>query len=300
MTGTYTGNGTSQTINTGLSGIDFLLVKGGANVAVAKTSGMAADAVKQMNAASAVATGRVTAISGGSFDVGSNAQTNANGTAYFWLAVKAAAADCKVGSYTGTAATLGVTGVGFQPDLVIILGAGSRIPYFKTATMGSNNSTSFVATSTLLTTRFTSLDADGFTLSSNSDVNATGETFYYAAFKEQAARFDVFTYTGNGADDRAITVAVDPAFALVDGSTATAATASAIRFEDEVGDLSFQIDATTSAANKIQAFGTASLTVGTDVSVNENATAYHGFAFDEGTDGGGASAAARLLLLGVG
>ena len=285
-TGTYTGNGTAQTVDTGLSGIDFLLIKGGANIAVFRTSTMAADSAKQATGGASLATGRVTSITGGTFDVGSNAQVNANAAAYYWLAIKAAAADCKVGTYTGDGGTQAVTGVGFQPDLVITLGAGARAPYFKTTTMGTTNSQSFASAGALLTTRITALGADGFTVSTNGDVNQTGEVFHYVALKEQADRFDVFTYTGDGADDRSITLALDPAVALTKASSATAATAAALRFEDQTATESFQIDATAAATDKIQSFGTDSMVVGTHVGVNETGgtTPYHGFAFDEGTD----------------
>jgi hypothetical protein len=94
----------------------------------------------------------------------------------------------KCASYTGNGTNnREITGVGFQPDYVIVKRAGgTTLPdsgmVFRTKTMGTNESfKTYEAAETDCIKSFTS---DGFTLGTDDKVNKNGETYHYIAFKE--------------------------------------------------------------------------------------------------------------------
>lgn len=303
--GSYVGNGSAGHAITGVGfQPDVVLVKGGANWLFGVTSTMAADATRIMAySASDLYAGYITALGADGFTVGSSSEINANGATFYYLALKADAADLKVGSYTGNSGTQAITGVGFAPNAVLTLpGAGlGRPTYLKTSDMASTASLWIGNGGSVVTDRITALGADGFTLAADADVNFSGGTYHYLALKTAAGVFEPLTYTGNGADDRSIaTASFTPDAAFLKGNTVTASTAAALRFAGETGDNSFQIDQTAEAANKIQSLITNGVQVGTDASVNENTKSYYGLLFKQAAGGGSPSGSARMLLLGVG
>ena len=67
------------------------------------------------------------------------------------------------GSYVGDGVgTHTITGVGFQPDLVIIKGDLDRPTYFRTATMATNSSKSLGSAEAATSNRIRNFLADGF------------------------------------------------------------------------------------------------------------------------------------------
>lgn len=87
----------------------------------------------------------------------------------------------KVGTYTGDGnATQAITGVGFQPDFVIIMPGAAYNVHGKTGDMGLNSKRFDNAWQT---NRIVSLDADGFTVGNNDGLNVLDQTNYYVAFK---------------------------------------------------------------------------------------------------------------------
>jgi len=114
----------------------------------------------------------------------------------------------KTGTYTGDGnATKTITGVNFQADALFIYSAANKEATFKTSDMPT-------VYSLMLTTAannpydnwIRTLDADGFTVGSSSNVNGNGNVYYYIAFKDNGiADFAVGSYTGDGNDNREIT-----------------------------------------------------------------------------------------------
>ena len=69
------------------------------------------------------------------------------------------------GSYTGNGANnSSITGLGFQPDVVIIKGNNAQLTFIRTSTMTGDASKQLSSNPALVTNRIQSLDADGFTL----------------------------------------------------------------------------------------------------------------------------------------
>jgi hypothetical protein len=294
--GTYTGTGSAHTPVTGIAfAPDVVIVQGGANAACIRTSTMAGDKTKSFNA-NATATARITAITSDGFSVGTNAGTNANGTVYTYMVIGCEAADSKVGSYTGTGSSLPVTGVGFQGNALFVIPDAAHRIHFTTTSMSAGQSIAPDSAQTIATGRITSLDADGFTIGTNADSNTDTETFFYLVLKNAASAFEVFTYTGDGNDDRDIaTASFTPEGALVRLGTNTASTSMVGHFKDNVATESFQTAGTAPAANKIQGMITNGIQVGTDVSANEAAKIAYGLLFRTSSGAAGATALKRRL-----
>lgn len=120
--------------------------------------------------------------------VGEVLTVNSGGTAPEW----ASAPKLKISTYTGDGnATQGITGVGFQPDAVMVIPDenGGNFCHIKTSGMGGTDSKS-LASAALNTDAITALDADGFTVGdgsgggSNDNMNDSGVNYAYMAWKE--------------------------------------------------------------------------------------------------------------------
>ncbi|MEZ5384331.1 MAG: SdrD B-like domain-containing protein [Prosthecobacter sp.] len=109
------------------------------------------------------------------------------------------------GTYTGNGVdNRSITGVGFQPDVVIIKGASSVSPVIRTSTM-SGDASKLVTANSLVTNRIQSLLSDGFQVGNNSVVNSNGMRYDWIAFRAASGALSVGSYTGNGAASRTIT-----------------------------------------------------------------------------------------------
>lgn len=95
-------------------------------------------------------------------------------TAWLTLLTSTTSEACqiKIGTYSGDAgATQGITGVGFQPDAVMVMPlVDDRDVFIKTAGMGTTFSKSFAGNANdYLDDSITALDADGFTVGDGTD-----------------------------------------------------------------------------------------------------------------------------------
>ena len=68
------------------------------------------------------------------------------------------------GSYIGNGIdSRAITGLGFQPDVVIIKSATAKVAVIRTSTMSGDNSKEMVGATALQANRIQSLDTNGFT-----------------------------------------------------------------------------------------------------------------------------------------
>ena len=113
------------------------------------------------------------------------------------------------GTYTGTGSSLAITGLGFQPDKVVVKVRNVADKSFQTydAVRGANKTMHWneLAAESTSTDRVMSFDSDGFTLGTNVTVNQDTKPFVYWAWKESAtAGFDMVGYSGDGSDGRSV------------------------------------------------------------------------------------------------
>jgi len=185
---------------------------------------------------------------------------------------------CALGSYSGDGTdNRQITGVGFQPDLVIVRARDSgQYAVWRSSTMSGDKTAYFAQAAALFANGIQSLDSDGFTIGTHATVNSSGVTYDWQAFEDNGVPdFKVGTFTGDGTDNRNITgLGFDPDFVTIkrDGlwygrwRTSSNSGDQALSFTDD-GDQS----------NDIQAFVSDGFQVGT--SQNGNGAVYHWFAF---------------------
>ena len=106
----------------------------------------------------------------------------------------AALAQMTTGSYPGDGQpSQSIAGVGFQADVLIIKGAdASQKSVIRMSTMTGDASKN-INSSGMLTNNIQSLDADGFTVGSDANVNNSGTTYYWMAFKANPGELHVGT-----------------------------------------------------------------------------------------------------------
>ena len=185
--------------------------------AMLRTSSMVGDATKDLdNAGFGLFPGVIQALTATGFTVGIDAGVNENTRDYHWVAFKAGDGDMKVGSYTGDASpTRSITGVGFQPDFVIVMpdltADPGGIPVFASSSFPADTSFDFDATQRGPNC-VKAFVADGFQVGTGNgvepgpDLNAAGVTFHYVAWNATPGRVAVGSYTGNGAAPRDLDV----------------------------------------------------------------------------------------------
>jgi len=217
--GTYAGDGVdNKTISTGFQP-DFVWVKG-ADLASARQT---VYAVKESNtnyASSFTDTANaatfIKTLDSTTFTLGTGVNVNTSLKNYYWVAFKGATDPTPSGTFTMTSGTYAgsgvarsISGLGFRPDLVIIKHndlAVDRLAVFRTSMMGGDNTSFFGSTGSNLTGCITSLDSDGFSLGTETYVNASTDTYYWTAYgnafnpikNSGAADFAIGAYTGNG------------------------------------------------------------------------------------------------------
>jgi hypothetical protein len=196
--GSYLGNGGQQFIGLEFSP-DLVIVKSGStNYAVFTTSLMPAGYSAYFGA-NGMITGAIT-LHSGSFEVGTDPNVNASGTYYYWTAFGGSGStDFKVGAYSGTGVDdRSITGVGFQPNLVVTKRYNTNQAVWRTSAMVGDNTSYFSYNNPDAPNLIQALESDGFQVGTGNESNILNYTYYYFAFKQDTGYFKVGTYTGNG------------------------------------------------------------------------------------------------------
>jgi len=285
--GTYTGNSTAgSNDNRTITGLGFqpdvVIIKSTTtDYTVIRTSTMAGDNSKQLgNPATGLEANVIQSLDSDGFTIGTDNRVNRNGSTYHWTAFKSYAGTMKVGTYTGTSSSNPITGVGFQPDFVMMIPATASTSTMRSSAM-TNNKTYYVSNADNgFTSGLTSFDANGFTVNQY-QVNNSGTTYHYIAWKAVSGRMAVGSYTGNSSsgsnDNRNITgVGFQPELMIIRGNNYSQ---GVFHPASLANDNTLDFYNTAVASNKIQALQSDGFQVGTDGSVNTNATSYFWVAF---------------------
>jgi len=283
--GTYVGDGTDNRNITGVGFTPKFVMTGDATGAsdgkamradinpatdaeshsIGENSGFLADAIQ--------------AIQADGFQVGTSNRVNANAVTYHYMAWGGDATDIKTGSYAGNGAdNRGITGVGFQPAWVVVFGTQNAHARHKMNSTGAAVDTGqyFTALANAADS-IQSLDADGFTIGTSTDVNAAGQTYHFVAIKSNATNSFNSSFVGNATDNRSIAgVGFQPTGVIV---KAVDANAGVYRTSTETGDNTMPFRAGAEFANGVQALEADGFQVGTDARVNVSGVTYHFLAF---------------------
>ena len=181
------------------------------------------------------------------------------------------------GTYTGTGVAQSVSGIGFTPKAVFIKG-GANIMVARTDTMATDSAKAMTGATALATDRVTSLDATGFTVGTDAQVNANTVAYFWLALGDSGGvDIETGSYAGDGNDDRSISLstlsAKTPNVVMVFASTTDGAPyirTSDMSTDDVTGGghTSQPMD-NADSGNKIQSIGSGAFVIGTAVEVNQ-------------------------------
>ena len=270
--GSYTGNGSDPQAITGVGFQPKVVFIMGNSTAVGQilTDTMSSSFDMQSGGGSNV----IASLNADGFTV--NGVKNTNAVTFYYLAL--AGADCITGTYTGNATVRDITGLGTQPEWVLIRGETSGVALHSHA--GFSGIYAGYAQNLVSTSSYSgAIDgfiADGFSITGTNVVNRSGSTFNYVAIGD-LANFKAGSYTGNGTDDTDITgLGFDPESVLLGRLNQ-----NRVWRTGEAGDLTSTPNASNAVANRIQAFITDGFEIGTDQTVNTSAVEYFYVAFGE-------------------
>ncbi len=115
--------------------------------------------------------------------------------AMMFLSISANALRQAVGHYTGNGgASKAISGLGFQPEAVLVKPANASSSFISTSTMSAGKSKVLSSANVPASNYVNSFDADGFT--AGSSANASGIIYYYVAL-DADGDISVGTYTGS-------------------------------------------------------------------------------------------------------
>ncbi len=204
---------------------------------------------------------------------------------FFSTSAAAGTFKVKSGTYTGTGAALAITGLGFQPKLLIIKADGNAAsddPVIAWSGMsnlaGSGPAAAVISTNAVPATGIvTSYDADGFTLANNALVNTNTVTYYYVAIGGETST-DIATgfYLGNGVDGATPIsgLTFQPSVVFIRRRNLTTSYVS-LKISSMAGDSSYMLgNAAAMNTNNIQAINATSVEIGTAQSVNVAGAGY--------------------------
>ncbi|HVZ66957.1 MAG TPA: hypothetical protein VG917_01725 [Patescibacteria group bacterium] len=181
--GAYYGNGIDNT-NIGRLPLqaDMVTVKrSGATGGTFRSSSQAGDTSAFFAATNDTANNIQTLNSDG-FQIGTTANVNTAANIYWYFGFKTGT-NFKVGSYSGTGSSHGVSSVGLQPDyLWVKRSAGTATRGIQRTSDGVGNFALPFINVASITNAITSLDLDGFSVGTASETNASSTTYWYVAW----------------------------------------------------------------------------------------------------------------------
>jgi len=302
--GTYTGNGTDgTTINSTTDANltfqpDFAWTKAETNQhGVASIREHNGDRSFQFNDSNNNRDRIQDLLSAGGFEIGTNARVNSNAVEYNYVAFAGAPAraagtgtyDMAEGTYAGTGAGFSLTGLGFEPDLVILKGENTDNAVFRTSLMSGDRTAFLGANLANFAGGILSLDTDGFSVGTDTTTNENTTEYYWTAFGNAfrmdrtggAADFMVGQYIGTARDDVDVEdIPIAPDFMAVKRTTVT--TNGVWKTASQVAQ-TLRFHAAAQANNRIQAFNTDGFQLGTNNQANANGSIYDYFIFVEGS-----------------
>jgi len=185
------------------------------------------------------------------------------------------------GRYTGDGA-IGhtVTGLGFTPDFVLVRSDAGNGSFVRTVTMPPGTSRE-LGSGDLIANAVISLDNDGFTLGSSTEVNDSGTRYYWAAFSAGPGVLAVNSYTGDGLDDRSVGgVGFQPDYVMIFPEINRQ---TVQRFPGQSGDATQPMTPGTALQDRIQVFTADGFQVGRNAQVNSDGDVFHYVAFNTGS-----------------
>lgn len=283
----YTGNGSSGlAVSTGFQP-DLVWVKHstGTDSGAWRTSAMATNVTQYFTTNVQGATGKgFESLTGTGFTVGTSTVVNTNGDTYWVAAFKEVTGAMNVGSYTGTGSATSTTGMGFQPNFVMVKNSATvNASAFGLTASDGNYMSSFIDTGNIAT-GISSLDANGFSVGTGAGVNGSGDTIYWAGFGGAPApsgsgTFEVAngTYTGNGSTQSITGLGFPPDLVVIAPGDVTGGKSFRTRLMK--GDSTIGLGTAVSFTGGITSLDSNGFTMGTSTNTNNSGTTYYWTAY---------------------
>ncbi len=181
------------------------------------------------------------------------------------------------GSYTGNGSdNRAITGLGFQPDMVIIKGNMKQVAVMRTASMTGDATKPMVGDTAVGSNMIQNLLSDGFEVGTDARVNTSGISYYWTAFKNASGELSSGSYTGTGVARSITGLGFSPEFVMVMSETAVAQV-----FQSSTMPSSFQWDDAGGFAGRITSLDSNGFSLGTNGSVNGSGVRYHYVAWNQ-------------------
>lgn len=282
-TGSYVGDATDDrniTVSPSFAIKMVLIKQASTQPAVMSISGMGDLARILDNTTGSPAANIIQSMGTGTFQVGASSRTNLTGETYYYVALGGDDTEIYAGSYVGNATDdRAITAPGFLPELVIILPNANQQVISRFGALAGDNSQVFSGDGNALTgaNYIQSLDASGFTVGTNSNVNNSGTTYYYLAVKGVSGQSNTSSYTGDSSDNRDLTTPnFQPGFVFIYQPFNNLVFRGA-----NVGDDTSRIMSAANISNAIQSFISTGFQLGTSSLVNNNGDTYYYYALKD-------------------
>ncbi len=180
------------------------------------------------------------------------------------------------GSYVGNGVdNRQIAGLGFRPEVVIVLPGDGVAAYLRTSAMLGDASKALTGTTALQANRIQSLSGDGFSVGTNVAVNSAGQTYHWIAFGA-GADIDVGSYTGNGSGQTVSMLGFSPelVWALPNSAQST-------RWESSLSSSSFDFNTNVFGAAGFTGFTADGFSVDGSAPVNESGTTNYYVAWNQ-------------------
>ncbi len=227
----------------------------------------------------------VTSLNADGFTVANQARVNAASTTYHWVAWNEAAGYLDVGSYTGNgAASQDITTVGFEPEFLYVKkDEATFFAYQRSSALaaGGTDLTGVYDNFAPVAARIVALLSNGFRVSNSVNVNETGDTFLYHAFKREAQPILVTgDYDGTGANQTINQLGFVPDVVIVKQRNGATQRIAFIRTSTMAATQSKPMTgATGMVTTAITSFVANGFTIGTNAAINTNLVIHDFIAF---------------------
>jgi hypothetical protein len=236
---------------------------------------MVGDLTKPMGTLTALQADVIQSLTATGFVIGTNNRVNQAGRTYHWTAFKANSQAMKVGTYTGNATGQSITGLGFSPEVVMLMGNNAQRAVLHFA----GGRTYRFDTGTSIASGVTSMDADGFTVGTALETNAVTTAYHYVAFNDFANSIDVSSYAGDGTDNRNVTTpGFQPDYALIRADDNATGRPAVHKPSSLAGDSTLLFAGAANVTNRIQALQANGFQVGNSGDVNAAGVTYYSLA----------------------
>ena len=299
--GTYTGNATDNRniiIEAGFSP-DLVIVKAHtAQQSVLNIRESYGDSSSFIAANTANLVDAIQNLNSDGFQVGLNAVVNSTSVVYHYLAFRGITPFTtptgtfmyESGTYLGNGTHRRITGLDFEPNLIIIKSEATQNAVFATSLMPENSTATFAAATANFTSGITSFSADGFTVGNHATVNSNGITYHWQAFgnaynpntNSGSADFVIGAYFGNGLVRNINRIPFQPHMVTI--KSVTTAGAGTWRPSSITDQNSLYFAATAQATGIINSLNPDGFTIGANAASNTAAVMYYWFGFRESTN----------------